>query len=334
MPRYLVDLEVESESKFADGASILQSHLEGIEVSITRRESESTADYFTLALQLIFEAEDLFDARERGVQSAEILLCAWSLATGVALRLRQTVRIVDWTIGLRDRQGVQFSRHGAGSPPHAILNTESLQTAVRIAGASLSERLRRAVRWFSHGVSAGHPDDQFSFFWLAIELLAAEARSVTPVPDACPKCRGPLFCRACEVEPVHRPYPKQAIQDLFRHHVTTNHEEFFKHANRFRNALMHGDDVRDVEHELGVKFEEVVNCLGRLATAASHAALAVSLAQRGECGTLSVTLAENFVPCDADVGVFFTVRSRDPEHPSASDIPRVEVSIEAAQKAT
>jgi hypothetical protein len=80
---------------------------------------------------------------------------------------------------------------------------------------SPNPRLRRAMKWFANGVSTRFYDDQFVYFWLVVELIAQNAKDPTPVPDKCPKCQGPLFCETCKTVPTHRPYQKQAIEQLF-----------------------------------------------------------------------------------------------------------------------
>ncbi|MCX5876508.1 MAG: hypothetical protein NT087_09520, partial [Deltaproteobacteria bacterium] len=155
-----------------------------------------------------------------------------------------------------------------------------------------------------------------------------------PVHDACPKCRAPLYCQTCDLHPTHRPYPKQAIQALFHRHVKDRSDEFFRHADTFRNALMHGEDVAEVEKRISVEFEHIVNALGRLAWVALLSTIMNKMAAVGESGELPVLETNQFLKYELKVGLNLVVTSRDPEHPSLSDLPNIDVSVHSPSEAT
>ena len=334
MPRFLLDLEVESQATLAAGTAALLSDSPALGVSVSVIQTDERLGTTTLSMQLTLDAGTLHDARDRGLDIAKDLLRAWSFTTSMPFRVKVLRSVVDWTPGLREREGILFTHHPANGGPHPVLDVTTFQSAVRVLGAPLSVALRRAIRWFSNGVSSDYLDDQFYHFWLAAELIAIETKAPDPVHDACSKCRGPLYCQACNTHPKHRPYPKQAIQALFRRHITDTPEDFFAYCDRYRNALMHGEDVESIEECSNVKFENVVNSLGKLVWAALLSVTLNKMAASGESGELPVLETNLFVNHHLRVGLNLIVTSRDPDRPSLSDLPSFEVSLHAHPQAT
>lgn len=336
MPRFLLDLEVESHATLAPAETTLRGispNCVGVDVTVSLLRANLTKGTAALSMQVTLDAESIQHARDHGLDVAKDLLRAWSFATSIPFRITAFRRIVDWTPGLHERDCIHFSHHPADARPHSVLNSETLLSAVRLTNAPLSATLRRAIRWFANGVSSDFTDDQFYYFWLAVELVAIETRPTNPVHDACPMCRGPLYCQSCNLQPTHRPYPKQAIQALFQRHFNDEPDEFFRHADAFRNALMHGDDLDQVERAISVKFEDIVNALGRLAWTALLSTIMQRMAAAGASGQLPVLETNQFVNYELKVGLNLVVTSRDPEHPSLSDLPSFDVSIHSPPEA-
>jgi hypothetical protein len=329
MPRYLVDLDVESHATLAQGLSELHHHDGAVEVFVKSRDTKPGAENAVLEVQLVFDAATIVEAKERGVELAKDLLRAWTFSTSMSFRISAVRRIVDWSPGLRERECIQFSYHPSFDRPYPALDSATLGSAIRVLNSDLSATLRRAVRWHANGVTSEYTDDQFYYFWLAIELIAIETRAPEPVHDACPKCRGPLFCKSCGVAPTHKPYPKQAIRATFQKHVTDHPDKFFEDADAFRNAMMHGEDLIVVEKTRGVAVERIVNALGHLSWAAVLSTLISKLAAAGQSGELPVLQTNLFVHYQMNFGLNMVVTSRDPDRPCLSDLPKIEMSLES-----
>jgi hypothetical protein len=105
-------------------------------------------------------------------------------------------------------------------------------------------------------------DDQFTYFWFVIEILAQVAKEPARVPDKCPHCRAPLYCPDCKSTPVHKPYAKQAIEQLFGKYAKRDGDSFYKLASDMRNQLLHGEEIAAIESSLGIDFAERVNKIG------------------------------------------------------------------------
>ena len=329
MPRYLLDLEVESHATLADGLPELQSCDGGVAVFVKSREAKPGAESAILEVQLVFDAATIAEAKERGLEVAKEFLRAWTFVTSMSFRISMLKRVVDWSPGLRERECVQFSYHPGFDRPYAVLDGEALGSAIRLLNSDLSATLRRAIRWHANGVTSEYTDDQFYYFWLALELVAIETKAPEPVHDACPKCSGPLYCNACGIAPTHKPYPKQAIRAVFQKYVSDYPDKFFEDADAVRNAMMHGGDLTAVEQSRGFKLERIVNALGHLSWAALLSTLISRLAAAGQTGELPVLQTNLFVHYQLNVGLNMTVTTRDPDNPSLSDLPKIEMSLES-----
>lgn len=270
MTRFLGNWEVESDIILPDGAPFLRfDHPSGRYTAFLRNISEDREGQSFLSMQFIFDAPSLTQARDAGELLAKEFLDYIVLASNLKLRLRRILQIYNWEPGgpaMRDC--IYYSpsaTHGGG--PFEALQKPLLDSVAMLQGHEIDPRLRRALKWFGNGVAARAPDDQFSFFWFVVEIVAQQIKKSTPVPDRCPRCKGPLYCEECGSTPLHRPYPKQAVQQLFERYVPQGKgpDEFYKRASDARNMLMHGDEVKSIEQALGIEFSELVDQMGELA---------------------------------------------------------------------
>ena len=169
MPRYLLDLEVESHATLVDGLAELQGRDGGIAVFVKSREAKPGAENTILEVQLLFDAASIAEAKERGLEVAKEFLRSWTFTTSMSFRISTLKRLVDWSPGLRERDCVQFSNHPGFDRPYAVLDDEAFGSAIRLLNSDISSTLRRAIRWHANGVTSEYTDDQFYYFWLAIE---------------------------------------------------------------------------------------------------------------------------------------------------------------------
>jgi len=183
--------------------------------------------------------------------------------------LRDLRQIFNWEPGNDgNRECYYYTPRGAhDGGPFDALSQALLDSIGMLQAHSPNPRLRRALKWFANGVSSRFYDDQFVYFWLALELIAQNAKEPAPVSDKCPKCQEPLFCEICKTFPTHRPYQKQAIEQLFVKTCADKNQgaELFRNASEARNMLMHGDEVRAIEEALALQFGDLVDKLGGLA---------------------------------------------------------------------
>lgn len=271
MTKYLANWEVESDVILPEGIPFLRyDHPAATYTAFLRNIPETRHDLTYLSMQIVFDAPSLKDAQKVGEPLAKEFLDYLSFMTHLKLRLRDIRQIFDWE---RDsaagRDAIYFTPNYAhDDAPYDMLTQPVLDTITMLQQQPTNPRLRRALKWFSNGVSSQYYDDQFAYFWFVIELVAQLMKDTSPVPDRCTTCHTPMYCPTCESSPLHRPYPKQAIQQLFGKFVKDPTDIFYRHATEARNMLMHGDEVSAVEQKLGIDFAKLVDHLGRLAWAA------------------------------------------------------------------
>ena len=148
--------------------------------------------------------------------------------------------------------------------PQPFLQTDTARTIERLLEFDIPPAIRRAMRWYRLGINETWPDDQFMYFWFALEIVAEFQKSSEKVSDKCPHCHSPLYCESCEKHPVHKPYPKQVIRDLLKMVDKNCDDEIIKLLDKTRNSLMHGSTLKEIEDSLPQPHEEIVDILGRL----------------------------------------------------------------------
>jgi hypothetical protein len=148
--------------------------------------------------------------------------------------------------------------------PHPVLDEQITHTADHLLQHDIPPALRRAMRWYRIGISAPMPDDQFQYFWFALELIAISKESTEKVNDRCPTCRSPLYCETCNTHPLHWPYEKQKIRALIQAVDKECNEAKLEMLEKARNTLMHGGTLREIEEKLPQPHEEVVDILGKI----------------------------------------------------------------------
>ena len=266
--RWLCDVLVESSLILPDGIEVLEHNYPESSCQVfIRRVSDEVEQNEQLSIQIILEASDMNQAEEVADEELDKFLRLLSFVTSSPYRLSRKLYLIDWTPGksMRDVWVYKEQPHeNAWKALHpGLMNTiETLQTW------GIPKFLERAVRWYASGVRAKILEDQYQYFFFAIELLAAEIEKVGPVPDKCQKCGSDLFCKTCNEVPTHQPFAAQAIQMLFERVGVDGQtsEQFFK----VRHALMHGRDRFDIENSLKkldteASFHDLVDKIGRVA---------------------------------------------------------------------
>lgn len=268
MTRFMGNWEVESDIILPeDTAYIRHDHPQGLYTAFFRNIPEKRNELTYLSMQLIFDAPSIKEAKSVGEIIAKHFLEYLSFASNLKARLRGILHIFNWEQdGKQIREALYFSRsHPNSDAPYDALDKELLDTIALLQTHPLEPRLKRALKWFSTALAARSPDDQFTYFWFVVEVVAQLAKESTRVPDKCPTCKAPLYCPDCQATPLHRPYPKQAIEQLFHKVINDHPAAFYAVASDARNMLLHGEEVTAIEAKHNVEFPVLVNHLGQLA---------------------------------------------------------------------
>jgi hypothetical protein len=219
---------------------------------------------FLLSLHLYFEAPSITEAKEAADGHLIDCMNMLSFTTGSRFqrhRIRQIVEInpeTPMTTVLMWSESIEYE------DPQPFLDENITRSIERLSEFDIPPAIRRAMRWYRLGVNELNPDDQFTNFWFALEIVAEFQKSTDKVPNACPKCRAPLYCQTCETHPTHRPYAKQAIRELLKSVDKDCDDAIIARLDKTRNSLMHGATLKEIEDSLPQPHEEIVDVLGRL----------------------------------------------------------------------
>lgn len=188
-----------------------------------------------------------------------------AFTTGSKFRLHRIRQIVDASPESTGMRSVLIWANSTDNEdPQPFLEEETVGTIQRLLEHEVPPAIKRAMRWYRLGINASSPDDQFTYFWFAVEIIAANQKSSEKVHDVCPRCRSPLYCEACNAHPSHKPYPKQAIRALMKAVDNKCDDETVDLLDKTRNSLMHGKTLEEIENMLPSQGEHIVDVLGRL----------------------------------------------------------------------
>ncbi len=219
---------------------------------------------FLLSLQITFDAPSLDESREIGQEKLVECLNMLAFTTGASVRLHRTRQIVDCTPTKGMRNCLVWADSFGHEDPHPFLNDNIVASIERLLQFDSPPAVRRALRWYRIGIHASIPEDQFQYFWFALEILAEHQKSPEKVNDKCPVCKSGLYCETCKTHPTHKPYPKQAIRDLIEAVDAACDEQTVDALDKTRNALMHGATLTEIEKSLPKPGEDMVDVLGRI----------------------------------------------------------------------
>jgi len=217
-----------------------------------------------LSLQLIFEAPTLQEAPDIADERLAECLNMIAFVTGAGVRRHRIKQIVDCAPVSGMRECLVWADSAGHDNPQPFLDHNIMVSMERLLQSDLPPAVHRAMRWYRIGISESIPDDQFQYFWFALEILAEHQKSPEKMADKCPLCKSPLYCEKCEMHPTHRPYAKQAIQTLIQTVDKTCDDETIATLDRTRNALMHGGTLEETERDPSSNGQHIVDVLGKI----------------------------------------------------------------------
>lgn len=332
--QFLLDYEVEAHGCLEEGIDTLQSvhPSQDYEVHIKNLEVTPGVDRPLLSIQIILKAQTINEAEEKGEDCLLDYLRILTLVTNLTFSIHKLIRVIDWTIGIKERECIQYESFPGAQLPYAVLTKEHFKTVETLLGAKFNPKVKRSLKWFSSGVSARYIEDQFQFFWFAIEVLASFYKDDGKVNDLCSRCRSPLYCKTCDEYPSHRPYPKQAINQLIEKFRKDEPQTFVEAVNKIRNSLMHGDEIDSIEEELKVSLSDVVNDLGQIVWIAIITAIMKSFDKTPVFEKLSILSTNMYSHQVMKSQIHLKVFSKDPNSPKLEDLAKVSVSLIISEK--
>lgn len=253
-------------SVFEDGRWLEIKHPKGLFRARLRnivRKDFSTP--FLLMLHIYFEAADLDVAHDVAEERLVDCLNMLVLVTGCRFSRHRIRQIVDATPSMGAMRTLHMWGDSIGhEDPTPVIDDTLTETASHLFGYDIPPPLRRAMRWYRLGVNSTVPDDQFQYFWFALEILAVYKEATEKVNDKCPVCRSPLYCEKCNAHPKHWPYEKQKIRALVQAVDKNCDEKSLEMLEKARNTLMHGGTLKEIEENLPEPREQIVDTLGKI----------------------------------------------------------------------
>jgi hypothetical protein len=214
-----------------------------------------------LSAQLIFEADSFKNIREVASGKLTEALNCLTFATNRKFSLRLLKRVIDWTPGIVTRNATIYVETPEWDVAEPALDSAFMDTAERLLAMQSGDELKAAMRWYRMGIQAPNLEEQFSYFWFALEIAAETLKGSEKVASKCPQCQGPLFCEKCCDYPTHRRYPGEAIQQTIRRVHPAGADEIFKTLQLIRHTLMHGGRIISVVDRLPCDEQQAVNKL-------------------------------------------------------------------------
>lgn len=221
---------------------------------------------FLLSIHIYFDAEALNEADEVAEDHLATCLNMLAFTTGSGFRKHRIRQIVDAEPPLKGamRDIRMWGDRIEYEDPQPFLDHSHGKTIERLLEHDIPPAIRRALRWYRLGINAPAPDDQFTYFWFALEIVAEFQKPVAKVNDKCPHCQTALYCEKCDTHPQHRPYAKQAIRALLVDADEGCDDATVALLDKTRNSLMHGATLKEIEDSLPDPHESVIDMLGRL----------------------------------------------------------------------
>lgn len=220
---------------------------------------------FLLAVELLFDAPNLDEARDIAEEKLAECLNMFALVAGASVRRHRIKQIVECQ---PDASGMHDCRFWGDSiihdDPRPCLIPQTVDTLERFLSFDAPRAIRRALRWYRIGINASVPEDQFQYFWFALEIIAVFQKTPDKVTDTCPDCKSPLYCQQCQTHPVHKPFPKQAIRKVIQTADPTYDHALVDALELTRNRLMHGATLKEIETRLPKSGEDMVDVLGHV----------------------------------------------------------------------
>lgn len=326
--RFLVEYEIESHGILDPSLTSVTFQDPRQKTSIEIRDKHVTLglEVSILAAYVFLEADSLPDAEEKGLGVLHDFVDMLTFCSSMHFRVSKKIRVADWTPNVGKRECIIINNFPGDDRPYPVLDNELLHTIETFLSCDISGRVRRALSWFSNGVSAKYRDEKFQFFWFVIEILSQEVKPTEKVTDKCPVCQNPLYCATCEKHPSHRPYPKQAIEHLFSLITLEKQGGTFTRLNEIRNKLMHGDTEDEIERNLAIDLSEQVDTLGQIAWKSILHILKQPLSENGKELQLRVIMSSTFCEQEMQARISGFFKCKDESNPKIEELPNINVT--------
>jgi hypothetical protein len=275
-----------------------------------------------LSARIVFDAPSFENIRAGALEKLADCLNFLTFVTNRKFALVRLKRIIDWTPGLLDRHALIFAEMPEWDVAEPALDQLFVDTVERLLLRLSGNEQQAAMRWYRLGVQAqASLEEQFSYFWFALEIAAETLKGTDKVNSKCPRCRSNLFCEQCDDYPTHRRYPGEAIQQVLQTVQPEGTDQIFEALQTIRHTLMHGGRISSIIDQLPCNAEQAVN---KLAYITWHAIWMMFKPSEGE-ETLNFGYVDNIVRRTI-VGTAHVVTQMlggNPNDPHIKDFPNI-----------
>jgi hypothetical protein len=243
-------------------------------------------------------------------------------------------RVIDWTPGIVERPAIIFVETPEWNLAEPKLDSAFLNTVERMLAMQSGEEQQTAMRWYRLAIRDDNIEDQFSYFWFALEIAAQKLKGTEKVPSSCPHCNGALYCQSCDTHPVHKRFASQAIQQIIYRVHPQDGDEVFKALHKVRNTLMHGGRIQSILDDLPCHEQQIVSKLAFVTWRAIGLMFDKPDPQPVKplhFGFVDNVARRNLV---ASVKIVATMLRGDPDDPQIEDFPSVDFQMETSLPAT
>ena len=246
MKKWLADYRIKSKLQFPVATPSVSFKVGDAEVTVSNA-SQSDLPNKSLAAQIAVLADDIKTAESLALTKITEVLHLLSFTTGSGFRISRKRFIMDWSPGVEIREQFAYGYdHETDRWPD--LKEGYFLTVQEIDRTPHVNKLRTALRWYAAATRSTVPEDQFQYFWFVMELLAEFTKGKELVADKCQVCHGDLYCPRCAAVSQHRPFPRQAIEDLLDRIKVAPERK--RDLFRIRNGMMHGNTREEIEADI------------------------------------------------------------------------------------
>jgi len=327
--RFIADFYLESDLCLGEGAGPLTyaDPAGRYSLAISNAAGDKRPARAVLCAQLVFEAKELRPAAEAAPLLMADALNFLVLSTNHMFRTLMLRRVVDWTPGTVNRRALIFAEVDEREEAIPIMVQPLVDSAMALAAVATNPAQHAAMRWYRLGVQAGHPDEQFSYFWFALEIAAEAMKGSEKVAHRCPHCKGDLFCPMCSKTPMHRRYPGEAIGQVIERVLPKRDEarEVHDTLSKVRHTLMHGGRIGDAVINLPCDEAQAVNTLASITWHAIGTMSEGSITTRTE--PIQLIPPENMLRRRLIGSAEVQVAMDDPNEPSLDAFPSIDLTV-------
>ena len=276
---------------------------------------------------VFFDAEDLDSAQDKSTKLLAQFLSSLSYVTNCAFVFINLELIADWSPGLTKRDIHYFKRKPISHHITMRLENKFCATASGLLKNDVDEKAHQALRWYRLAIASANMEEQFSYFWFALEIATSVVKDKGKIKSKCPKCQNELWCENCGNHPEHKPFPAEAIRELIARTHSDGGEEISRTLAKIRNTLMHGGRIEQLSETLPCTAPQAINKMALVTWRAIRLMLNSGKEIEGQFFDFAYKedLTHTFVTSKVHMRVGFT---GDPDSPKIQELEKLDISLD------